>query len=61
MILDDIEGFKNSSFDRNLPIKVMFHGFSDEPQTSWVRVSNIDRYIDRWKEVYCTILIDYID
>ena len=61
MILDDIEGFKNSSFARNLPIKVMFQGFSDEPQTSWVRVSNIDRYIDRWKDVYCTILIDYID
>ena len=37
---EDFDGFLNvSSFNPNNPIKILFHGFSDNGDTLWTRVS----------------------
>jgi len=33
--IDDYEGFMNSSFNPDHPIKILFHGFSDNGDTLW--------------------------
>ena len=38
VLVDDYEGFMNSSFNPDHPIKILFHGFSDNGDTLWTNV-----------------------